>query len=599
MDDKVDITDSEFMALCAEMDRLCDNNDLDGIISLCKTFEGKTHRSAITRMYIFYNTATGYNRAAALTGRRFDNSYTGLATLNFRKAIAEASQVEKNRYKSEYNSELDSYIQTYTPSEIISFDDLNGRLKTNFANELSSQGRQLEAIAIYDEAICLGNAYAVLGKAKCLYDLAESVYSEEQEFYIYREAVVHYHNALSRIGEFAQCHREMIQNNKHRDSFLSWFQEKEASEGMEFPSLESLPPTTYGNRKEKDYFRWCAVKRLFLNELNSISSTSAVEQDVLDLADFSSRINTLLSHSEALSFHGHFDGIKTDYCYARYLAYMGCSIPLFEEHFFNSTFDQVDTLDYQINNLKANHLKSCFRISYSIFDKIAFFLHRFFELDDIENDRDVDFKKLWVKPRPHSKELKDIFNSCDNMYFRALYFLSREIRQVGNDKTPKESDLAYWFDPDTERLFKIRNAIEHRSFKLVDGVCYRMSHDSPLQLHYEEIHQKELRDANEELRSLKMTSNSLDDDGRTLAIHLVEKHIAELNADLGEKRRMSSYSLTVGIEEFERLTIKLLTLAKDATIYLSLAVYHEERKKPRQPKEILLPRVVPRKNDWL
>lgn len=142
-------------------------------------------------------------------------------------------------------------------------------------------------------------------------------------------------------------------------------------------------------------------------------------------------------------------------------------------------------------------------------------------------------------------------------------------------------------------------AIEHRSFKLVDGVCYRMSHDSPLQLHYEEIHQKELRDANEELRSLKMTSNSLDDDGRTLAIHLVEKHIAELNADLEEKRHMSSYSLTVGIEEFERLTIKLLTLAKDATIYLSLAVYHEERKKPRQPKEILLPRVVPRKNDWL
>lgn len=311
--------------------------------------------------------------------------------------------------------------------------------------------------------------------------------------------------------------------------------------------------------------------------------------DVLSLPNFTARINTLLTTSEELSFHGHFDEMKTDYCYARYLAFMGSSIPLFEEHFFNSTFEHVDTLDYEINNLKTNHLKSCFQVSYSIFDKISFLLHRFFELDTVQNDHQVDFKKVWFKPG--SQELKDIFKNSDNDYFKALYFISREIRQGGRN-IPDDKDLSYWFDPDTQRLFKIRNAMEHRAFKLVDAVPHRNSKDDSLEI--EECRSRLLK-AQQDIESisnqlLKEPSNK---DELESQLEKLRRQETNLVNDLDEKERMSSYFVIVGVEEFESLTMKLLTLAKDALVYLSLAIHYEESNKAHDGP--VLPSFVPKK----
>ncbi|WP_284450960.1 LA2681 family HEPN domain-containing protein [Methylophaga thalassica] len=580
MVEKIQITIDEHNKYCAQMDDLCDKSDFNGIVSLCQSLEKSTHSSAIIRMHIYYNIASGYSHVGARRDNTFDSVTSGLASLNFRKALAEAKAVER-----------DQFNDIYTESELFAFADLKSRLQTNFANELDHQGRRLESLAIYNEPIRAGNVYAVLGKARCLYHLAESVYDDGHAFHLYRESAKHYQEALSRVEEFDPVHREAIRNDEFHNQFLSWFSIKEEQIGAEIPELENLPGSDFKTRKEKDYFAWCAEQRLFINELNSISIASVVDHDVLNLPGFTTRMNPLLTHSEELSFHGHFNEMKTDYCYARYLAYMGCSIPLFEEHFFNSTFEQVDTLDYQVDNLKAHHLKSCFRISYSIFDKVAFFLHRFFQLDATKNDHQVDFKKIWFKPGNQS--LKAMFQNSDNSHFRALYFLSREIRQAGRD-VPEDRDPSYWFDPDTERLFKIRNFIEHRSFKLVDGVCYRITESFPSSLGSVDEYKMELSEKTNELaRMIKIKGSQHSDPDLDTRIRKLEERIEQLNNNLDEKARMSSYSLTVGIEEFERLTIKLLTLAKDALIYLSLGIHHEERKKASIG--LTIPRYVPKK----
>lgn len=68
---------------------------------------------------------------------------------------------------------------------------------------------------------------------------------------------------------------------------------------------------------------------------------------------------------------------------------------------------------------------------------------------------------------------------------------------------------------------------------------------------------------------------------------------SNLVKDLDEKERMSSYFTIVGVEEFELLTMKLLTLAKDALVYMSLAIHYEESNKPQSG--LVLPSFVPKK----
>lgn len=578
MVDKKDITLDFHHEKSELMDELCDQNDFDGVIRLCEELESYTHSTPLIRLHLFYNIGSGYSHVAARRDNHFDSKTSGLALLNFRKAMAEVKIFSRESLRSIPSDEV-----------MNSFYDMRSRLLTNLANELDYQGRRLEALSYYEDPIKSGNVHAVLSKARCLYLLAQSVYDNGHAYYLNRESAKCYQEALSRIDEFPEVQRQSIEANPFHKHFLNWFKEQELHYGTDFPDLTSLNGSPYKTKKEKDYLRWCAEHRLFINVLNGISTTEVVDHDVLTLPSFTSKINTLLTMSEELSFHGHFDEIKTDYCYARYLAFMGSSSPLFKEHFFNSTFDHVDTLDYEINNLKTNHLKSCFRISYSIFDKISFFLHRFFELDIVQNDHKVDFKKVWVKNE--SQTLKDIFQNSDNNYFRALYFISREIRQSGRN-TPDNLDLSYWFDPDTQRLFKIRNAMEHRAFKLVDNVCHLNIEDSSNEI---EEHRNELSKTQQEIEIITQRIRSKPSNESELESQLkkLQRRESNLMQDLEAKECMSSYSVVVGVEEFESLTMKLLTLAKDALVYLSLAIHHEESKHPSDGKTF--PALVPKK----
>ena len=150
--------------------------------------------------------------------------------------------------------------------------------------------------------------------------------------------------------------------------------------------------------------------------------------------------------SDELSYHGNYDELKNDYCYARYLIFSSKDIPDDTPHMFNSTYHQIEDMTYSINNLKVAQYKSAFRIVYSLFDKIAYLISRFFDLNELKYDKKISMDNLFrdftggnKKWRPH-KKLKD----SGNHFIHALFYILKDIRKVG------DSDLVTkWLDQDS------------------------------------------------------------------------------------------------------------------------------------------------------
>ena len=84
-----------------------------------------------------------------------------------------------------------------------------------------------------------------------------------------------------------------------------------------------------------------------------------------------------------------------------------------------------------------------------------------------------------------------------------------------------------------------------------------------------------------------------------LAQHLEEdvnkmnSRLADLKSKIYEKEKLSSHSLLIPISQFESRLMQLIGLARNSIIYLSLAIYFEERRRPRDG--IYMPREVPLK----
>lgn len=585
MDRTEKLTPKDLLSLSAQMDDACDRDDHEEIRALCERLEASSSDDGFEQAQVFYVAGTGYNHLLSRKGISWFDDSTANATLNFRKSLAVITKTFRESFMQ---------LNDYSVAQLEQLKDLQSRVTTNYANELDYQGRSLEALKLYDQAIDLtDNVHAHLGKGKALIQLASFLFDDGHRVFHYRQAYQSLSTAYLRIDEFESPQKEMISNDRWCTGFIEWI-ENELSESCDInASLDDLPGGQFNTRKEHDYFNWCMKKRLFLNDLNDISTSEVVNQDIIALASFSRSINETLETSEELVFHSHFDEIKNDYTYARYLLYVGESFPLYGEHFFNSTSQRVDSLDYSIDNLKAQHLRTAFKIVYSIFDKISFFLYQFFELGPVKNVNQVSFRDVWFPDKNMAAKHipRQLFADSQNPYFKALYFLSRDIRQSKKDKS---KDLSYWLDPDTARLADIRNAMEHRSFKLVDQVYYAPAKKNLVTEAAVERLKAEHRMLERELKDWLKEVGASKEHQKDLDVKLsLEKRIQDVGKKLDEKERLSKYQLIVGIEEFESLTVKLTQMARCAIIYLSLAVEFEERN--RDDISITMPATVPYK----
>ncbi|MBK9331679.1 MAG: hypothetical protein IPM96_04550 [Ignavibacteria bacterium] len=124
----------------------------------------------------------------------------------------------------------------------------------------------------------------------------------------------------------------------------------------------------------------------------------------------------------------------------------------------------------------------------------------------------VSFKSIWFKK--DRKNLRDELLSKQNLILRGLFWLSKDLFEENFKST---------IEPDAEKLVEIRNYMEHRCLKV------------------------------------------LDIEGDT------QNFISNTNTQL-----KNNLSLSISKNDFDRKTLKLLKLTREAIIYLSLCVNLEE-----------------------
>ncbi|WP_255562285.1 LA2681 family HEPN domain-containing protein [Rahnella sp. PD12R] len=482
------------------------------------------------------------------------------AVIFFRKALNAANDL---RFPSKEDLYLKSCIQT------------------NLANSLSAQGRAFCSIPFWDSAISQKNPVAMICKAQNELYLAATLYdSRHQPYHLF----VAYKLILQGIQHKEYLFEDQLVAFDEDGEFMkfkSWFEENFNESFFEINDDENYEFTT---RKEKSYLTWCGENKLFINDLNDVFNSTITYQDIITLPSFRYQLNKSLSMHETLMYHGNFDELKNEYCYARYLFFTALNIPLDAKHMFNDTYPHVEDMSHSITNLKSSHYKSAFRILYSLFDKISYFLHRFLQLNDIKDDskitfdaifRDISKDKSWV-PNPKLK-------TSDNYFIHALFYILKDIRDV-KDAAP----IARWLDPDAKSFSDIRNALEHRSLKIVDDFGYTLTQSdkdytsAQLEIYKAEKVQCEI-DLKNVYHDIKNIKNGVSQKNIQEALSRQEKLIRS-NQDLisliDEQRRLSTHSLLVTVSEFESRTLTLMKLARNSIMYLSLALHVEEKSNP-------------------
>lgn len=481
-------------------------------------------------------------------------------------------------------------------NNIHAYNNLRSMIETNLANHLSSQGRTLCSITHYDKAISIdNNLVAIIAKASNEIFLGQSLYDNGHAEYHFLVAYKLLKKAIENISQLSPEQRGPLEKGGRLFNFIRWFEES-----FELSAFDYFKDYTEINisRKQKEYLEWCASNRLFLNDLNDSCEYPITYQDVFELPSFIQSLNASLTMSDELSYHGNYDELKNDYCYARYLIFSSKDIPDDTPHMFNSTYHQIEDMTYSINNLKVAQYKSAFRIVYSLFDKIAYLISRFFDLNELKYDKKISMDNLFrdftggnKKWRPH-KKLKD----SGNHFIHALFYILKDIRKVG------DSDLVTkWLDPDAVAFADIRNAMEHRSLKIVDDFGYELatSHNNYNDEEFIKM-QEEASTLSEEIREIELNIDQAKKDGDYYTTQQLEGEInnkksklIELKSKIYEKEKLSSHSLLIPISQFEKRLMQLIGLARNSIIYLSLAIYFEERSRPKDG--IYLPIDVPLK----
>lgn len=453
------------------------------------------------------------------------------------------------------------YILNSLPAEVF-LADAEMRLKaciyTNLANYLSNQYRFLEAIPLFEQAIELSESTAHLGYAVNQIALSSALFDSTHQKIHYKRAYQICTEAIKSIPKLHPEHVKTLEDGNIIRPFYNWYKDNLLLLEIKNPPYEEK----YNSNSERHYLHWCGRNKLFLNDINDISDSPEYFYDSIDLPSFSYTHNPLNEIEDDLIFHSSFDEIKSCFLYSRYLAYLSNKSDLDtskKNHIAFNTYSPIDSLDSSFNSIESEHLKSSFLRSYSIFDKIAYFICKFFNIQD-KPDHQISFDSIFKKNKLKQGKFEpnpEIIN-INNKFIIPLFLILKEIPSV---KFENETiDHKRWKDKNRIELCRIRNSIEHQSIKIYEDRIYiKMS---------------------EKRRSVVENSEN-----------------SPLKA---QALKMQDYAVKISFEDFQKQNMTLLKLAREAIIYLSLAINLDQKNKDRSNKEdgpIVIRTKVPRKSD--
>ena len=327
------------------------------------------------------------------------------------------------------------------------------QILTNHANLLNMVGRTIDAVAVWDAALKIIPGFAMArGNRGCGLKCYAGMLIDDRE-----RAILALHAFDSLRSAMAE---DAIHDSADPRAALTYFtgQATELAGAVNIDAARAMQNLDHGDegrsKTERAYRRWCLEHRLFLCPLNDLGLHLAAAIDDLMLPPLTEGLNDRPDAHLPPPIVGFFSQIKQEYASARFMLFEGLSST--QVHFSDRGVVLTDTLDYPLYSLASERIRTAFRIAYSLLDKVAFLVDRYWNLDKIPER--VSFKNVWMVE--NKARLLTQFEKRDNLPLRGLFWLSKELF---------DDQLKQTTGADARELHGIRNALEHTYLRVSEG----------------------------------------------------------------------------------------------------------------------------------
>lgn len=315
---------------------------------------------------------------------------------------------------------------------------------TNLANGLSSLGRGLEAIELYDAALERVPKFAMaLGnRGSAMHGVLVSIPDTGH----IRLVAAHAH---ARLKSAVQPDVTWEGGDPAAGAYFGNIAADIESKIDPARVIAENPLDAFSlgrSKEEQHYRRWALEHNLFLNPLQMIGPHAIAATDRMNLPSHTAPI------SDPPEYIAWFNQMKQEYVGARWFLYEGSKSK--KRHFADREVFLVNTLDYPAFGIQVEESRSAFRIAFSLLDKIAGFINAYYKLG--MDAKRVDIRNIW-----HTKNggLRPEFLKKENLALRGLYWLALDI--IGDEPADQDS-----IAPQAAELKRLRNLLEHRSLIL-------------------------------------------------------------------------------------------------------------------------------------
>jgi LA2681-like HEPN len=375
---------------------------------------------------------------------------------------------------------------------------------TNLANQINTVGRFVEAQEYWRRALAIGPRFgmALGNRGYGLEQYARSLYDPRHRRVLLCEAHKSLSSALSDTADY-EC-----QGYDNAKAFFANIRDQIATR-IDVERVEcgtDLDRHEIGQSEEVCAYRlWCLTNTLFLNPLNDLGAHRIAARDILHLPSFVTPID------EPPALLGLFNQLKQEFVMARWLYYDGTLSDGI--HFADRDVLLYNTLDYPAYSIAIEKVKAAYRLAYSLFDKIAFFLNAYLHLKFDESR--VYFRSVWYVNADEKQGVRPELNRTENWPLRGLYWLAKDLF---------DKEFQHVMEPSARDLYAIRNQLEHRYLKVHEA-------HSPL--------------------PTKPTAK--------------------------DRIWIDNLAYSIQRQDFEAKTLRVLRHARAGLVYLSLAMHREER----------------------
>jgi LA2681-like HEPN len=316
----------------------------------------------------------------------------------------------------------------------------------NLGNRLKVAGRAIEALDYWRRTLEIQPNFgmSLCNRAIVLVNYGLALEDEEDKALFLWRAHKEASAAIAQTAIYTDIHDEATR--RKTKELKDWIESALDIKGIAATGVDPLAAQdASATAEERDYHHWCLVNCLYLNALNDLGRYTVAMADSTGLATH------VVPVDAPHIFASFFDQMKQEYASARWLLYEGLTVKM--PHFSDRDVFLQATEPRPSVSLAIEKVKTAYRISYSLFDKIGFFLNAYMELGIPA--KKVSFRTLWRTDE--NQPLRRQFDSTSNWGFCALYWLAKDFFEKENDEVA---------EPEARGLSDIRNHLEHKYLRV-------------------------------------------------------------------------------------------------------------------------------------